>query len=168
MSPLLSCALVTYSMWVLKICIAYSVLPVMHFVGGGFRGNLGCLHRCMRKWYRNNFFLNVQYVIMKNGNETGSDFVLIVGVLSCCICRFKKIALFNGSTKNKIFSSLSHHSSSLWVTCAFMLINSTLEMFEEIYKHFRILLNWISGLFHQLQSSTRVQVMYCLWQCHNL
>lgn len=43
MTPLLSRALVTCSMRVLKICIAYGVLPVMHFVGGGIRGGIGDL-----------------------------------------------------------------------------------------------------------------------------
>lgn len=32
----------------LRICLAYSVLPVMHFVGVCIQGNLGSLHRCMR------------------------------------------------------------------------------------------------------------------------
>lgn len=115
----LSCALVTCSMWVLKICKAYSVLPVMHFVGGGIRGNWGSLHRCMRKWNRSIVFFFLCTVCYKNGNETGSDLVLIVGGL--LYLQIFRTALFNGSTRRKIFPSQSHRSPSFWVTQCYVL-----------------------------------------------
>lgn len=52
-------------------------------------------------------------VCYKNGNETGPDLVIIVDVLSYAIFTGFQMALFNGSTTNKIFSRQSHCSPSL-------------------------------------------------------
>ncbi len=93
--------------------IAYSVFPVMHFVGGGFLRELGIFAQMYAKMLQEHNVFYVQYVI-KNGNETGSDLVLIVGVLLYDVFTDFKMALFlNGSARNKVVSSQSHHSPSL-------------------------------------------------------
>lgn len=89
----------------LKICIAYSVLPVMHFVGGGIRGDFGIFAQMYEKMKRElNVFFLCTVCYYKNGNGTGSDLVLIVGVLLYAVFTdFFKTALFSGSIRNKIF-----------------------------------------------------------------
>lgn len=49
----------------------------MHFVGGGVRGNFGIFAQMYEKMIQEPNFL-----CYKNGNETGSDLVLFVGVQS--------------------------------------------------------------------------------------
>lgn len=61
------------------------------------------------------------------------------------------LVFLNGSTRNRP----SHRSPS-----RDMLINPTLEMFEQIYKHFRILLNVSFILNYMFIPSARVQVIF--------
>lgn len=65
----------------LKICIAYSVFPVMHFVGGGIRGTLGIFAQMYEKMIQEQNVSFLCTVCYKNGNEYGSDLVSIVCVL---------------------------------------------------------------------------------------
>lgn len=88
---IMSCALVTCSLWVLMICVAFNVLPVMHFVRGRIWGNWGSLHRCMEKQLvKNRFFFNVQYAI-KTGMNLCYLLMFYPTMCSCFKCCFERV-----------------------------------------------------------------------------